>query len=403
MRDVMMITHFTQVPGENGNGRFVEIIDRLKAKRTDIEVEMVTTSFSHRTKSQRMVEQKVLDQLPYKLTMLNEPGYKKNVSLRRFYSHYKMGQSLKHYLNERRKPELIYCSVPSLDVAYIAMKYASQNKIPFIIDIQDIWPEAFKMVFNIPIVSDCIFYPMLRKANEIYKGADCIIAVSETYLNRALKVNQKVNHGESVFLGTDLAKFDKLAEENVVDKNKDEIWLTYIGTLGHSYSLSLVIKAIRRLIDEGEENIRLMVLGDGPLKTQFEEEAKRLNIPSSFLGRIQYDKMVGYLKASDIALNPIAHGAAQSIINKVGDYAAAGLPVISTQECEEYRKLVTDYHIGYNCIMDVDEIAGRIRELIHNPQLRVKMGDNNRQLANEKFDRSKTYDQIIEQIQELLN
>ncbi len=36
--------------------------------------------------------------------------------------------------------------MPSLDVAKVAAKYAKENNIRFIIDIQDLWPEAFRMV-----------------------------------------------------------------------------------------------------------------------------------------------------------------------------------------------------------------------------------------------------------------
>ena len=56
--------------------------------------------------------------------MLKEPGYTKNVSFKRFYSHYVMGRNLRKYLSNRKKPDVIYCAVPSLDVAKTAAKYA---------------------------------------------------------------------------------------------------------------------------------------------------------------------------------------------------------------------------------------------------------------------------------------
>lgn len=59
------------------------------------------------------------------------------------------------------------------------------------IDIQDIWPEAFKMVFNVPIISDLIFYPMKKMADYIYSRADSIVAVSDTYADRASTVNKE--------------------------------------------------------------------------------------------------------------------------------------------------------------------------------------------------------------------
>ena len=75
-----------------------------------------------------------------------------------------------------------------------------------------------------------------------------------------------------------------------------------------------------------------------------------------------YPKMCAYLNASDIAVNPIAKGAAQSIINKHADYAAAGLAVINTQENKEYRGLIEKYHCGINCGVDsVGDVENAIK------------------------------------------
>ncbi|QSF42309.1 glycosyltransferase family 4 protein [Priestia megaterium] len=393
MKDILIVAHFTQVPGEQGNGRFWYIVDMLANKGHDIEV--VTTQFSHRTKKQRTLTDQQLNQLKYKLTMLNESGYKKNVSFKRFYSHYIFSRNLKSYLNNRKKPDVIYCAVPSLDAAYVAAQYASKNNIKFIIDIQDLWPEAFKMVFNVPLISDVLFYPMNKKADYIYKTADEIIAVSETYKRRALTVNNKCQ-GKSVFLGTDLTYFDKVSKENLVSKPVDEIWLAYIGTLGHSYELNCVIDALSILKEKGINNIKFIVMGDGPLKSQFQEYAKAKQIFAEFTGRLNYEEMAGILKSCDLTVNPIKANSAGSIINKVGDYAAAGLPVINTQESQEYRDLISEYNSGLNCKNgDPIDLSESILSLYKDSTLRKKMGENNRKLAEEKFDRNKTYPKLI--------
>jgi glycosyltransferase involved in cell wall biosynthesis len=396
MKDILIIAHFTQVPGEQGNGRFWYIADMLADKNHKVEV--VTTQFSHRTKKHRHVKEQQMNQIKYKLTMLHEKGYLRNVSLRRFYSHYIFGSSLKSYLKKRKKPDIIYCAVPSLDAAYVAAQYAKENKIRFTIDIQDLWPEAFKMVFNMPFVSDLLFYPMNKKANYIYRTADEIIAVSETYKNRALTVNNKCK-GLSVFLGTDLVYFDKCSQEILVNKPEDEIWLTYIGTLGHSYDINFIIDALSNLKDQGISNIKFVVMGDGPLKSRFEEYAKVKKIHAEFTGRLNYEEMVGILKSCDIAVNPIRSNSAGSIINKVGDYAAAGLPVLNTQESQEYQDLISNYNAGINCENgDLDNLAESLLTLYSDSKLRKKLGENNRKLAEEKFDRNKTYPKIISKI-----
>lgn len=398
--NILIIAHFLQTPSEKGNSRF-NYIANILGKDDKLNVELITTNFSHKYKRHRNIENEKIDKLNYKLTMLEEPGYKKNVSLRRFYSHFVFSKNLKKYLqNINEKPDVIYCSVPSLDVAKEAARFAKKENIRFIIDVQDLWPEAFKMVFNIPIISDIIFYPLKNKANYIYKSADDIVAVSKTYVDRACKVNRQAKKKCVVFLGTDLEEFDSFRKEN--EKNKtNKIKLVYIGTLGHSYDIKCVIDSIEILKNKYEKDVEFIIIGGGPLKEEFEQYNIEKKTDCKFLGRLPYAEMVSKLCLCDIAVNPIKGNSAASIINKVGDYAAAGLPVINTQESEEYRELVEKYDIGFNCENgNSEDIAKRINELIENRELMIIKGNNNRRLAEEKFNRKITYQKIINLIKE---
>lgn len=391
---ILMIANFVTFPWEGGNSRFTYLLDKIDCEKN--EIELVTSDFRHDNKKHRVINKKERTKIAYKITLLHEEGYKKNISLRRFYSHFKFSKRLEHYLNKNNKPDIIYCAVPSLSVGKVVAKYAEKNNIKFIIDIQDLWPEAFKMVFNIPIISDILFYPMKKEADYIYSRADKIVAVSQTYCKRALKVNKKVNNGLSIFLGTDLKYFDECKEKNKIEFKDDIIRIAYIGTLGHSYNIKLVIDAIKILNDKGINNIKFVIMGDGPLKQKFDNYAKNKNVNCEFTGKLEYEKMVGLLCSCDIAVNPIKKGSAGSIINKVGDYAMAAIAVINTQESEEYKKLLEKYIAGINIKKDdALEVAECIEKLILNNNIRKKMGRNNRVLAEELFDREKTYQDIV--------
>ncbi len=393
MKNIVIIAQYTTIPGENGNSRFTYIIDKIKDKNN---VELITTKFIHSTKKHRSSDI-VIPNEGYKVTLLDEPGYKKNISLKRFYSHHIFAKNLEKYLNSIEKPDIIYVSIPSLDTAKVVAKYAEKNNIRFIIDVQDLWPEAFKMVFNIPILSDLIFYPLKKQADFAYSRADDIVAVSDTYMERAALVNTKYKEKMSVYLGTDLEYFDNAKKENEITKFDNVIRIAYIGTLGHSYNLKNVIDAISILRERQIKNILFVIMGSGPLQEEFENYAKEKKINCEFTGMLKYEEMVGKLCSCDIAVNPITKGAAQSIINKVGDYAAAGLPVINTQENREYKSLVEDYQIGFNVIPnDAKDMADKIEILYKDESLRKILGNNNRKLAEEKFDRSKTYLKIKE-------
>jgi glycosyltransferase involved in cell wall biosynthesis len=397
----MIIDHFSQTPDEKGNNRFIYLADRLVNSGYD--VELVTTDFSHKEKKTRKINKTLLAKLPYKYTMLKEPGYPKNVCLKRFYSHYIFGENLKKYMATVEKPDLVYVAVPSLDAGLVAAKYCEKKGVPLIVDIQDLWPEAFKLVFNVPFISNIFFNPLKKIADRIYSSADKIIAVSQTYLRRGIQVNSKDKEGLCIFLGTDLNVFDEAFTKNRITKPEDEIWIIYIGTLGHSYNINIISDALSEIYEKGYKNVVFKVLGDGPLMNDFKKYADKLGIRADFLGRMHYEEMIGFLAKSDIAVNPIVKGAAQSIINKHGDYAAAGLPVVNTQENIEYKKLLDEYKCGINCgVDDKNAVANAIIYLLDNHDIRKKMGKASRLVAERYFNRDRTYMSIIKQIDEMV-
>ncbi len=395
---IVIVANFCDYGTEKNNNRFNYLAELLQ--KTGYDVELITSTFSHREKKQRVLAPQGKD---YKETLVYEPTYNKNVSLKRFYSHHIFGKKLREYLETIEKPDVIYCAIPSLDVAKVAAKYCKKHNVPFIVDIQDLWPEAFKLVFKIPIVSDIIFAPMTWSANYAYRQADKVVAVSDTYKNRGLRVNKKDKEGLCVFLGTDLAAFDKKAASHTIEKPEDELWIGYAGTLGHSYNIEIVIDALNQIADKLTKNVVFKVFGDGPYLERFKEYAKDCKVKADFLGRLEYPLMVAYLTHCDIAVNPIAKGSAGSIINKHADYAAAGLPVVSTQESKEYRTLIMDYNFGINCgVESVDDVAAALLFLISDQEKRETMGRNARKLAEEKFDRNRAYIQIVELIDALV-
>lgn len=395
MKDIVIIANFVGGLHGTDNNRFPYIANML-AKDND--VELVASTFCHGEKSRRSN----IFEYPFKVTLLEEPGYKKNICFKRFWSHYVWGKNVLKYMKQRKKPDVVCCAVPSLTAASSVSEYCDKNGIRFIVDIQDLWPEAFQMVFKVPVLSNLVFAPFRRLANKAYRNADEVVAVSQTYVDRALSVNKKGAKGLSVFLGTNLETFDENVKKNIdCYKNKfpknDEIWLGYCGTLGKSYDLPTVFDALHLLETQKKIVPKFIIMGDGPQRTEFESYAKSKKVNVVFTGKIPYDEMCALLSLCDIVINPIVGLSVASIINKHADYAAVGRPVINTQNSLEYRSLVENYKMGLNCGNgNVMEIAKAIECLTLNKALRKEMGENACKCAEEKFDRKKSYVKIME-------
>ncbi|WP_290762969.1 glycosyltransferase family 4 protein [Fibrobacter sp. UBA4297] len=395
MKDIVIVANFVGGLHGTDNNRFPYLANMLCK---DNDVELIASTFCHGEKARRT---NILD-YPFKVTLLEEPGYKKNICLKRFWSHYVWGRNVIKYLDSRKKPDVVYCAVPSLTAPAKVSEYCKKNGIRFIVDIQDLWPEAFQMVFSVPGLNKLVFAPFKHLANKVYGYADEIVAVSQTYVDLALSVNKKGAKGLSAFIGTNLKTFDENVRNNIehikqkIHKN-DEIWLGYCGTLGKSYDLPTVFNALSVLRSQGKNVPKFIVMGDGPKRNEFETIASSKELDVLFTGRIPYEEMCALLFLCDIVVNPIVGTSVASIINKHADYAAVGRPVINTQNSDEYRNLIESYNMGYNCKNgDFNAMATYIEQLENDSLLRFSMGKNARKCAEEKFDRNNTYCQIMD-------
>lgn len=400
MKDILIIAPFTNLPGEEGFNRF-RYIAKVLADRGH-KITLITSNFRHINKKFRNNNQISCMDINYKVILIKEIGYKKNIGLDRVKSHISFGQNLKKYLkNLPNKPDIIYCAYPTMSSAFIAEKYAKVNNIFFILDIQDIWPESVKCGINLPEkLVDFLIYPLTLFANRIYSKADYIIGVSKTYVDRARKANKNFKKYLTVYIGTDLEYFDKCKNAFDIEKPKKEFWVTYIGTLGYSYDLKTCIKTIAILNRSGFDNIKLMVLGKGPFEQKLKKYAKDLKAGVVFMGYLMYEEMTSYLIKSDIAINAITKRSKGSITNKICDYLAAGLPILNSSRNNEFMEIVVDYELGFNYMPgNCEELEKYIKILYNYRNKRLQLGENARKLAERYFNRRNSYKKIYELIE----
>ena len=147
-----------------------------------------------------------------------------------------------------------------------------------------------------------------------------------------------------------------------------------------------------------------MILGTGPEKERLEKLAEEYGLSNvRFLGYTAYPKMAAYLSKGDLTVNSFVKGAPQSIVNKVGDYLAAGKPMINTLESPEFMGLVEKYGFGKN--VEPGKPAAfvkAVKELLEDPARYAKMCENARHLAETAFDRKHAYLTMVKTADDLI-
>lgn len=385
-----------------GYTRFRFIAELLTKHGFD--VDLITTSFQHWEKSHRDVEKACYRDLPYHVVFVDEPGYKRNLDLTRIRSHAVAAKNIRaHFEANRGAYSLIYAEIPPNDVARACAEAADADGIPFVVDVNDLWPEAMRMVVNVPLLSDVAFHGFTRDAKTVYRLCTAAVGTSDEYAQRPLRDRKKPCPTLTVYVGNDIKAFDAgiTAFADDVEKQPDEIWVMYTGTLGASYDLSTLIKA-SALLDSKIPNLRVLILGDGPDREHLEREAEDFRAPVRFLGYQDYAHMAAYLSKCDITINSLVRNAAQSIVTKIGDYLASGKPMINTGSSREFRTKVE--HDGFGLNVEAEDpraLAEAIERLALNPSKRKIMGMHARQIAEREFDQNTSYLEIVRLIQSL--
>lgn len=383
--------------------------DRFKTLSTMLaqagfEVDLITTSFQHWEKKQRNTSDAAYQAEAFKVVFIEEPGYQRNIDPRRIFSHAKAAKNLAAYFEQHDDYDLVYAEIPPNDVALACAKFAQSRSIPFIADVNDLWPEAMRMVIDIPVLSNVLFYPLARDAHEVYRRCTAVVGTSDEYATRPLRDTEKPVEHITVYVGNEVGVFDKEAQQeaSAVTKPEGEFWVAYAGTIGASYDIKTMVLAADQLKKEGREDIVFKILGGGPDKDELEKLAASLGCRADFVGYLPHSLMAAYLVKSDVLVNSFVRKAPQSIVTKIGDYLAAGKTMINTCMSPEFRGKVEADGFGVNIEPeDSAVLANAVLELKNQPEMRQRMGANARRIAESEFDRPVSYQRIIELIGKL--
>ena len=404
---VAIVTQGVKLGDETrGYTRFRFIAELLV--RNGFDVDLITSTFQHWDKSQRNTTRDCYRDLPYRIRFVYEPGYVKNVDPRRINSHRVFARNLKglfksRFADDPHAYDLIYSEIPPNDMALVCARAAREHGIPYVADVNDLWPEAMRMAIDVPVLSDIAFVPFSRDARRVYRMMSAAVGTSDEYANRPAADRDDPYEKRTVYVGNQLGVFDEGARQRAseVHKPDDEFWVIYAGMLGASYDIATLVEA-SVIAGEQDSRIRCKLLGDGPDRAKLEDLAEQLKAPVDFVGYAPYDLMAAYLCASDVTVNSLVKSAAQSIVTKIGDYLAAGAPMINTGSSPEFRSKVEADGFGVNVeAEDAQVLADAILKLARDPELCASMGARARAIAEEQFDQEHSYLAIVDLVRSL--
>ena len=296
-----------------------------------------------------------------------------------------------------RKVDVVYASTPQLLLPVAGALVATARRAPLIVEVRDLWPESIVGAGTLRRGSR-LHRVLVRLERWIYHRADQIVVVTPGWEAHFAELGVDPQKVHIVPNGTEVDDFT-VAEDRDTLRRKEHIsgfTAIFAGAHGPANALDLLLDAAKGLPD-----INVLLVGAGSQKAHLQDRARveglanvefRDPVPKSALARL--------LKACDVGVHSIeprpvfARGMSP---NKLFDYMASGLPVVSNAE-HGLREVVVDGECGH---LGGPGSLGASLHKVHQatPEQRTEWGNRGREIMRVRFSRSAAADGLRQILQ----
>ena len=289
------------------------------------------------------------------------------------------------------KPDVVVSfSVPTS--GWQALDVSRKAGIPYVFRALDVSHKIRKNLFS----------PLIKLAEKfVYKNATYVSANNPAMADYCISMGAR-REGVSVDLPPlDLSHFKNASSFRSEYRKKlgfsesDQV-ITYMGSFFYFSGLPEVLGELAKIENE---NLKLLLIGGGEQEQELRNLAEKLGISErvKFAGFVGFADLPKYLGATDVAINSMHRTLVSNAAfpNKVLQYMASGLPVVST-DLDGLRKTFGQFP-GLSLVSSPAEVISKACELMNNPNLQ-DIGRQNQTEVAKIFSREGAVDAFEKQL-----
>lgn len=373
-----------------------------------------TSTFDHSRKRQRFGSDTVVEVSEgYRLTLLHGAGYRQNVSLRRIVDHQILALKFAAKSRLQPRPDVVICSLPTLELAAAVVQYARRNRVPSVVDVRDLWPDIFLEIFPgwTRGAARLALEPMFSLARYACSHATAIVAMCPQFVEWGVALADRprtaldrcfpLGYSEQRPAAPELREAERFWQERGLKGSQQEFTACFFGSMERQFELETVISAGRRLAQAGR-NFRFVLCGTGGAEAHYRKLAEgcdNVMMP----GWVGAPEIWTLMRMSSVGLAPYRSSPSfmMSIPNKAIEYLSAGLPVVSSlrgslEQTIEQESCGITYANG-----DPDALAGAMMRLQDSPDRMQRLSANAYDLYRKRFVAEKVYGEMAEYLEQI--
>ncbi|MEO1241271.1 MAG: glycosyltransferase family 4 protein [Pseudomonadota bacterium] len=212
-----------------------------------------------------------------------------------------------------------------------------------------------------------------RSERVIWQSADMVLPVSQVLAMRVVEAGAPPERVHVIHNGVSDAFLQSHDPAPIRQRYglQDKLVLGFVGFMREWHQVD---RAIRFLADERRDDLRLLIVGEGPARPMLEALAAELNVASQviFTGAVARAELPGLIAAFDIALQPAVVDYASPL--KLFEYMALGKATLAPDSLN-IREILTD---GKDAMLfdpkDESAFDRRLARLVEDADMRIRLG-----------------------------
>ena len=320
-----------------------------------------------------------------------------NNDWRRAWNWLSFSRSLLRWEPKGDRPDVVIGSSPHLFAALASERLARHWRVPFVLEVRDLWPESMVAVGR---RKGPAYYVLAWIARYLYARAERIICLArgtQTYL-----AGMGIDRAKLVYVPNGV---DPDAFAPVERPGREVFTVVYAGAHGPANGLDVVLDAAELV--RSDERIRFLFVGDGPAKHDLMTAARARGLSNvEFRGPVPKARMNEVFAEADAGLMVLRDAPLFSFgvsPNKLFDYFAAGLPVV----CNVPGEVATMVEAARGGVQAEPGSAQSLVDAIlrlasYSPEARAEMGRNARAWVAREHSRTVLADRLDAMLRELI-
>ena len=274
------------------------------------------------------------------------------------------------------------------------------KRIPFVLEIRDLWPEAI-VALGLMKENSFIIKSLYVITKYIYRKSELIVVVTKTskeYLTE-MGINKDkiivIENGFNFERTLTPNKSINLIKKQYNIKDADFI-ISYIGTIGIPHGLEIILKSAERL-----NNVLFLVIGEGTEKKSLKKIKEQKKIKNVlFIDTIDWQEIVNINQIIDANLIHLQNLKLFKTVlpSKMFESMALKKPILAGLIGESIE-IITKSNFGLKIIPEnPNSLVENILHLRSNPEMSKIMGNNGFNLVKKKYNRKVLAYQMIQTI-----